>query len=64
MSYFNLIHPCGLDPQTMTSMQSILGRSVDIEATKRAVVEEYSRAKGEEFVPSGAAELLVSDKRK
>ena len=64
MSYFDLIRPCGLDPQTMTSMQSILDRSVDFEAAKRAVIEEYSNAKGEDFVSSGPSELLVSDKRK
>jgi lipoate-protein ligase B len=64
MSYFDLIRPCGLEPQTMTSMQAILGRRVDFDATKRAVIEEYSRAKGEEFVSSEKAELLVSDKRK
>ena len=25
MSYFHLIKPCGLDPETMTSMQVLLG---------------------------------------
>ncbi len=42
MSYFHLIRPCGLDPETMTSMEVLLGRRVEMKAVKRAVVEEFS----------------------
>jgi lipoate-protein ligase B len=64
MSYFDLIRPCGLDPQTMTSLQAVLRSRIDIDAVKVAVIEEYSRAKGERFVPTETSELLVADKRK
>jgi lipoate-protein ligase B len=50
LSYFGLIRPCGLDPDTMTSMERLLGRAQSMEAVKRAVVEEFSSAQGETFV--------------
>ncbi|MDV3293010.1 MAG: lipoyl(octanoyl) transferase LipB [Nitrososphaerales archaeon] len=49
MSYFELIRPCGLDPSTMTSMQQILGRPLDMGLVKAAVAEEYSSAAGQDF---------------
>ena len=44
MSYFNLIRPCGLDPNEMTSMEKVLGRPQDMGALRNAVMEEYSAA--------------------
>jgi lipoate-protein ligase B len=52
MSYFGLIRPCGLDPETMTSMQKLLGSQVDFEKVKVAVTEEYCHALGESFEPT------------
>jgi len=49
MSYFELIRPCGLDPDMMTSMTKVLGRSVPFDEVKDAVVAEYSSASGKIF---------------
>jgi lipoate-protein ligase B len=43
MSYFQLIRPCGLDPETMTSMERLTGRKVDMESVKGEVVKSFSR---------------------
>ena len=51
MSNFNLIRPCGLDPETMTSMEKVLGVRVPLSEVKIAVVEEYSKATGINFNP-------------
>ncbi len=49
MSYFNLIRPCGLDPDKMTSIQKILEMPQDFNAVKKAVLEEYSLATLKKF---------------
>jgi len=64
MTYFALIRPCGLDPETMTSMQRLLGSWVDFGKVKGAVAEEYSRALGESFEPSTATPLRLPTKIK
>lgn len=46
MSYFNLIRPCGLDPDTMTSMEKVLGRRAPFEEVKAAVAREFSATTG------------------
>ncbi|MGA2198325.1 MAG: lipoyl(octanoyl) transferase LipB [Nitrososphaerales archaeon] len=43
MSYFRLIKPCGLDPETMTSMEMLTGKKQDMESVKREVVRNFSR---------------------
>ncbi|HYB45193.1 MAG TPA: lipoyl(octanoyl) transferase LipB [Nitrososphaerales archaeon] len=58
MSYFELIRPCGLDPSSMTSMQMITGKAVNMDEVKRKVVREYSAASGEEYVQQEAARPL------
>jgi len=63
MSYFDLIRPCGLESGTMTSMQKLLGRPLDLNEVKEAVAEEYSSALGESFSPQGAAQIALTDKR-
>jgi len=63
LSFFNLIRPCGLDPETMTSMEKILGRSLDFEEVKRAVLEEYSTALCEAFRPEPWSRFVPPDKR-
>jgi lipoate-protein ligase B len=62
MSYFDLIRPCGFDPATMTSMQQLLGRQVELGEVKKAVAEEYSAASREAFEPSEQARLAPADK--
>lgn len=50
MSYFDLIRPCGLDPSSMTSMKTILGRPVEMGQVKLEFLKQYAVATGEEFV--------------
>ena len=45
MSYFELIRPCGLDPDSMTSMESLTGRGLPLEQVKSTVAKEYSAAR-------------------
>lgn len=40
LEYFKLIRPCGLDPTIMTSMEKIIGRKIDMEDVKKALVEK------------------------
>jgi lipoate-protein ligase B len=42
MSYFRLIKPCGLDPDTMTSMEVLLGHKVDFDAVKSEVLRNFT----------------------
>jgi lipoate-protein ligase B len=55
MSYFELIRPCGLDPSSMTSIQTITGRSVLMDEVKNEVAKQYAESKGEQFVPQSIA---------
>ena len=41
LSYFQLIRPCGLDPDKMTSMKRVLGKELPFEAVKREVIDRY-----------------------
>ncbi|MGB3342146.1 MAG: lipoyl(octanoyl) transferase LipB [bacterium] len=41
LEHFNLIVPCGLKNVTMTSMQVILGCTVDIEEVKQSIVKSF-----------------------
>jgi lipoyl(octanoyl) transferase len=42
LSYFHLIRPCGLDPETMTSMAAVLGRQMDFGAVKQEVERNFA----------------------
>lgn len=42
LSYFHLIRPCGLDPDTITSMQQQTGRELDFKAVKAEVARHFS----------------------
>lgn len=46
LRYFELIHPCGLDPSTMTSMQKIAGKPMAFDEVKARVAREYSAVTG------------------
>jgi lipoate-protein ligase B len=63
LSYFNLIKPCGLDPDKITSMKKILGKEVPLEEVKAEVVMRFTEvlgydlqnlATGQSFSPSRA----------
>jgi lipoate-protein ligase B len=57
LSYFNLIRPCGLDPDTMTSMERLKGEMVSFEQVKEAIVAEFSLVSGQAFVPQSLESL-------
>jgi lipoate-protein ligase B len=46
LSYFELIRPCGLDPNTMTSMAKISGRKLPLDEVKARFAKEYSAVTG------------------
>lgn len=54
LSYFGLIRPCGLDPDTMTSMKEQLDCEVNFDAVKQAVVEEVSTCLSRRFIQQPA----------
>ena len=58
LSYFGLIQPCGMDPSTMTSMEKQLGRSLDMEQVKVAVVQEFAACRGEDYRPGNVPSIL------
>lgn len=58
MSYFHLIKPCGLDPDTLSSMKQLVGRDVGIADVKKTYVAEFSEVFGV-AVERGELEDLV-----
>ncbi len=42
MSYFHLIKPCGLDPDTLASMKQLVGHDVAMADVKKTYVAEFS----------------------
>jgi lipoyl(octanoyl) transferase len=50
LSYFHLIRPCGLDPDTMTSMEAITGRKIEMDGVKREVAKSFSEVFGVDLV--------------
>ncbi len=52
MRYFELIRPCGLDPSTMTSMEKILGRRMEMGEVKAEVLRQFELASGEDYTAS------------
>ncbi len=50
LSYFHLIKPCGLDPETMTSMERVTGTRPEMESVKREVERNFSKVFGVELV--------------
>lgn len=49
MSYFHLIKPCGLDPDTMTSMEVLLGRRLEMARVKSQVAKNFEEVFGAEL---------------
>jgi lipoate-protein ligase B len=50
MSYFHLIRPCGLDPDTMTSMEELTGKELEMGSVKREVARSFSGVFGADLV--------------
>ena len=59
LSYFNLIRPCGLDPNTMTSMERLRGERIPLEEVKESVRAEFSSISGEDFAHQTLESLSV-----
>ncbi|MDG6925824.1 MAG: lipoyl(octanoyl) transferase LipB [Nitrososphaerota archaeon] len=53
LGYFHLIRPCGLEPETMTSMQELLGREVPMEPVKAELLRNFSSVFQVELVRPG-----------
>ncbi len=51
LSYFHLIRPCGLDPETMTSMRAILGQPVSMDDVKLEVERNFTTVFRTELLP-------------
>jgi lipoate-protein ligase B len=58
LSYFNLIKPCGLSPDMMTSMERLRGEKIPFEEVKEAVESGFSSASGQTFT-RGTLESLA-----
>lgn len=43
LRYFGAIHPCGLSPEVMTSMELLTGRSITLAEVKQRFLEEIQR---------------------
>jgi len=50
LSYFHLIKPCGLDPETMTSMEKLTGKKPEMRLVKSEAVRSFSSVFGVELV--------------
>jgi lipoate-protein ligase B len=57
LSYFDLIHPCGIVGRSVTSMESILGSPVDFARVLEQVAVEFGRVFQREMVEA-PAEIL------
>jgi lipoate-protein ligase B len=64
LSYFNLIKPCGLDPNMMTSMERLRGEKVPFEEVKEAVATEFSSTLGRAFTHGTLGSLAEPGKIK
>ena len=60
LSYFQLIRPCGLDPETMTSMEKLAGREFSMNNVKEKVVENFSEVFQARLEPKSLADVGVS----
>ncbi|MFQ5512620.1 MAG: lipoyl(octanoyl) transferase LipB [Candidatus Krumholzibacteriia bacterium] len=48
LSYFSLIHPCGISSCEMTSIRREIGRDIDMAAVKETIVRHFSDVFGRE----------------
>lgn len=43
LDYFNLIQPCGMEPEVMTSLTAILKKDVKIEEVKESLISNFAK---------------------
>ncbi|MGA2664403.1 MAG: lipoyl(octanoyl) transferase LipB [Nitrososphaerales archaeon] len=55
LGYFRLIRPCGLDPETMTSMERLAGTPFEMASVKRETARRFSEVFGVELVAAPVA---------
>jgi lipoate-protein ligase B len=60
LSLFRLIKPCGLDPETMTSMEKLAGRGFSMHTVKEKVAANFSDVFGTQLEPKSLSDLDVS----
>ena len=60
LSHFSLIKPCGLDAARITSMQALLGRTLDFAEVKRALTSHLCSRLSLEILPAEEAVPMVS----
>ncbi len=63
LSEFKAINPCGLDAETMVSVNKLLNKKVDMKAMQKVLLEEYSKIFDTVFYPiklDGLAEDIES----
>jgi lipoate-protein ligase B len=63
LSFFERIVPCGLPDVTVTSLQALLGRTVDLDDAADRVVASFHRRFGEARQPEPAAPAAVGGDR-
>lgn len=49
LRYFQLLKPCGLEPEVMTSMQQLCKHAIDSEAVLAAIVHAFEQVMGLQF---------------
>jgi lipoyl(octanoyl) transferase len=63
LRYFDDIVPCGLRGRGVTSLEKLLGESVEVERVTQLVIENFGRVFGVEMVKSGDREQGTGYKR-
>ena len=60
LSHFSLIKPCGLDAARITSMQALLGRTLDFAEVKRTLTSHLCSRLSLDILPAEEAAALLS----
>jgi lipoate-protein ligase B len=60
LNYFQLIKPCGLDPNTMTSMKKVTGAEIDIQKVKERITQNFSSVFETEVQPTELPAIKLS----
>lgn len=61
LSYFGLINPCGLSAETMSSVEVMAGRSVEMGEMKAAIAAEFEPIFARSLSPMALDELLARE---
>jgi lipoate-protein ligase B len=59
LSYYDNIVPCGIEDRPVTSMDKVLGETVDIEAVRYSLVYQFGKAMGFRMVEAADVAHLV-----